>query len=206
MSREEVEKGREVWPPNIEKILSHYYKAEVLDPKDFMTYKDRARLFHVLRQHEKSKEEYQKWFNLGSQWEDEVTKEIEMREIEVEKKKRFKKITPWEYLEIYFAGDTKINPNTRGMKKKSIIKKMSSEKNKSKHHKKILRKRTTYIPFRQENPKKVFNANSDENEKMRLELNEKFGNNVDFKKIFPNLEINLKKLSDKKILEIIANL
>jgi hypothetical protein len=285
MSRDEIEQGRNIWPPDIEKILSHYYKAEALDPKDFMTYKDRARLFHVLRQHEKSKEEYQKWFNLGSGWEDEVTKEIEMRKIEVEKGKRFKNITPWEYLEKYFAGDTKVDPTTRGMKKKNILKKLDgnelkslgftekeiqktikqSDNNKhvnrnykegkifieeilssintiSENKEKVKKMREereaksanrwesstqvfkvddngnknkkflTENQYRKvksqiiEKPKKIFKTNTDENEKMREELIEKFIDDKYFKEIFPKLEINLKKISNKKILELIDKL
>ena len=248
MSRDEIEKGRKIWPPDIEKILSHYYKAEALDPKDFMTYKDRARLFHVLRQHEKSKEEYQKWFNLGTQWENEVTKEMELRKIEVEEKNRFKNITPWEYLERYFAGDAEADPTTRGIKKKNIKKKLDRDElkplgftgtNNDARWKKLLERRKleeksrkAWMDIKVENkensnkvvsnknknkyrkvksqiiekPKKIFKTKTDENEKMREELIEKFIDDKYFKEIFPKLEINLKKISNKKILELIDKL
>ena len=44
----EIKIAREIWPPDIEEILFHYKKAEIIDPKYYQIYKDRARLYYVL--------------------------------------------------------------------------------------------------------------------------------------------------------------
>lgn len=206
MSWDEVKKAREIWPPNIEKILLQYHKAEVIDPKYFIVYKDRARLFHVLGEHEQSKREYGKWLNLGIEWEDEVTKELELRKTELEYKKRFHKITPWEYLEKYLAGDTKVDPTTKGKRKNPKRKNPKREKSRANYSNKTHRKKSGKIIRIIQEPKKVFQTSTNDNKKMEQELIEKFGNNTYFKEIFPKLKNNLKKLSHKKISELIDEL
>ena len=43
-----IEKARELWPPDINKILECYKKAEEISPDYYLIYKDKARLFHGL--------------------------------------------------------------------------------------------------------------------------------------------------------------
>ena len=89
----EIKIGREIWPPIIEEILIHYKIAEDIDPKYFQIYKDRARLYYVLGEIEKSNQEYLKWRNLDSKWIEEVELELELR-----KKRSDKNIHPWNRL------------------------------------------------------------------------------------------------------------
>ena len=43
-----IKKARELWPPDINKILECYKKAEEISPDYYLIYKDKARLFHGL--------------------------------------------------------------------------------------------------------------------------------------------------------------
>ncbi len=207
MSWDEVKKGRDVWPPDIEKTLMHYYRAEYLDPKYFIIFKDRARLYHVLGENKKSMEEYQKWYDLGSSWRDEVTKEMGLRKEELKNHTSFKKITPWEYLQKYMSGDKEVDPYTKGKKKKSntIVDVEKQQRihsiNKIKKQKKITKK-----DFVVEKQKIIFQSHYNYNKEMEEEIINKFKDNEFFNEIFPKLKDNLKKLSDKKILELIENL
>lgn len=99
----EIKIARETWPPNVEKILLHYNMAEKINPKYFQIYKDRARLFYVLNQIEKSNEDYEKWRSLDTKWRNEVDIEIDLR-------KNFsnKNIYPWEKLKKYFEKDSEV--------------------------------------------------------------------------------------------------
>ncbi|MDF2427598.1 MAG: hypothetical protein OPY04_06720, partial [Nitrosopumilus sp.] len=99
----EIKIAREIWPPNTEKILLQYHRAEAIDPKYFQIYKDRARLFYVLNQIKKSNEDYERWRSLDTKWENEVDLEIDLR-------KNFsnKNIYPWEKLKKYFEKDSEV--------------------------------------------------------------------------------------------------
>ena len=100
----EIKIAREIWPPDIEEILFHYKKAEIIDPKYYQIYKDRARLYYVLGEIEKSKQEYLKWCNLDSKWIEEVDKEVNSRE-----KYRNKNIHPWVRLQKFLEyGEEKV--------------------------------------------------------------------------------------------------
>ncbi len=102
-SWDEIKIAREIWPPNIEKILFRYYRAEAKEPEYFQIFKDRARLYYVLNQIEKSNEEYGRWRKLDVKWEIEVDIEIDLR-------KNFsnKNIYPWEKLKKYFEKDSEV--------------------------------------------------------------------------------------------------
>ena len=108
---ENIEKAREVWPPNILKMLEYYDKA-IEERHDYaLTYKDRARLFFVLGDMQKSEENYQLWRKVEEEngqrgnsdkklikmVDDSITNELRIR-----KKGSFHKIHPWEKLKEYY--------------------------------------------------------------------------------------------------------
>jgi len=101
-----VKKAREVWPPNIKKILKFYDDAIKSDSNYYLIYKDKARLFYVLNDLEKSKENYLLWKKLGNEWNEEITKEMILRE-----EKNFYRIHPWENHREYFEKNSKKNKN-----------------------------------------------------------------------------------------------
>ena len=108
---ENIEKAREVWPPNILKMLEYYDKA-IEERHDYaLTYKDRARLFFVLGDMQKSEENYQLWRKVeeeNGQRGNPDKKLIKMvddsivNELRIRKKGSFHKIHPWEKLREYY--------------------------------------------------------------------------------------------------------
>lgn len=94
-----IKKAREVQPHDLEKILRYYDHAKNLDPNYYLVYKDKARLFFVLGEHEKSKENYQIWKKLvvkskvGRDEADRIEKEWKSRE-----RMSYYNIYPWERL------------------------------------------------------------------------------------------------------------
>jgi hypothetical protein len=213
MSWDEVKKGRDVWPPDVEKILMQYYRAEYLDSKYFIIFKDRARLYHVLGEYEKSMEEYKKWYELGGPWKEEVTKEIELRKNEIKNNRKFSKITPWEYLQKYMSGDKDVDPSTKGRRQKSFKNKPTTfedeikrQKRKEAHRKMRPVKKLKKETFIVEKPKIMFEFNYDEQKNMESELIKKISGNKMLEDIFLELKNNLKILSNKKIDELIKKL
>ena len=53
-----IEKARELWPPDINKILECYKKAEEVSPDYYLIYKDKARLFHGLERFDEAVANY----------------------------------------------------------------------------------------------------------------------------------------------------
>ena len=111
MSWEEVKKAREVWPPDIEKILEHYKKAEKIDSRYYQIYKDRARLFYILKEYEKCKKNYEIWKGLDIMWKDEVTREMTLLE-----QRNIHNVHPWQKVQKYLGGDTRIDPSKKSQK------------------------------------------------------------------------------------------
>ena len=54
-----INKGRNFGPKNEQKALECYEKAEELKPSYYLIYKDRAKLFHMLKKFEKAAENYE---------------------------------------------------------------------------------------------------------------------------------------------------
>lgn len=133
MSWEEVKKAREVWPPDIEKILEHYKKAEKIDSRYYQIYKDRARLFYILKEYEKCKKNYEIWKGLDIMWKDEVTREMTLLE-----QRNIHNVHPWQKVQKYLGGDTRIDPSKKSQKNKSV------KNNKRKNTVKIKKKITDY--------------------------------------------------------------
>ena len=42
---EEIKNARNIWPPNLDKILELYDKAEAIDPEYHLIFQDKARLY-----------------------------------------------------------------------------------------------------------------------------------------------------------------
>ena len=53
-----IKKARELWPPDINKILECYKKAEEISPDYYLIYKDKARLFHGLERFDEAVANY----------------------------------------------------------------------------------------------------------------------------------------------------
>ena len=53
-----IKKARELWPPDINKILECYKKAEEISPDYYLIYKDKARLFHGLERFDEAVASY----------------------------------------------------------------------------------------------------------------------------------------------------
>ncbi len=53
-----IKKARELWPPDINKILEYYKKAEEISPDYYLIYKDKARLFHGLERFDEAVASY----------------------------------------------------------------------------------------------------------------------------------------------------
>ena len=53
-----IKKARELWPPDINKILEYYKKAEEISPDYHIIFSDRARLFHGLERFEEAVANY----------------------------------------------------------------------------------------------------------------------------------------------------
>ena len=53
-----IKKARELWPPDINKILECYKKAEEVSPDYYLIYKDKARLFHGLERFDEAVANY----------------------------------------------------------------------------------------------------------------------------------------------------
>ena len=121
MSWDEIKKAREIWPPNIDKILDHFEKAEKLDPNYYQVYKDRARLFYVLKRYGKSNEDYERWRNLDEKWDEDIKNDLLFH-----KQSGHKGIYPWEDLQKYFDSGGKHKP-----KEKKRIKNVDQELNKN---------------------------------------------------------------------------
>ena len=121
MSWDEIKKAREIWPPNIDKILDHFEKAEKLDPNYYQVYKDRARLFYVLKRYGKSNEDYERWRSLDEKWDEDIKNDLLFH-----KQSGHKGIYPWEDLQKYFDSGGKHKP-----KEKKRIKNVDQELNKN---------------------------------------------------------------------------
>ena len=115
---ENIQKAREVWPPNIPKILAYYDKAIKERPDYPLTYKDKARLYFVLGDMEKSEENYKLWREIEAKNNKKVnldTKLIQMRdesitnELRIRKKGSYHKIHPWEKLKEYYDKNNEKN-------------------------------------------------------------------------------------------------
>ncbi len=133
MSWDEIKKAREIWPPNIDEILDHFEKAEKLDPNYYQVYKDRARLFYVLKRYGKSNEDYERWRSLGEKWDEDIKNDLLFH-----KQSGHKGIYPWNDLQKYFDGDTKVGTSKKNQKNKSV------KNNKRKNTVKIKKKITDY--------------------------------------------------------------
>ncbi len=118
MSWEEVKNAREIWPPDIEKILEHYKKAEKIDSHYYLIYKDRARLFYVLKEYEKCKKNYEVWKELDIMWKDEVTKEMTLL-----KQRNIHNVHPWQKLQKYLEGSIQSKSPKISQKNKLVKKK-----------------------------------------------------------------------------------
>jgi len=101
-----VKKARDVWPPDLEKILKLYDNAIAVDSSYYLIYKDRARLFFILNDLEKSKQNYLLWKGLDKIWDKEVQDEMKLRE-----KRAYYKIHPWENHREYFEKNHIKNKN-----------------------------------------------------------------------------------------------
>ena len=98
MTLKEIKLAREVWPPNIEKILEHYENAKKIMPSNYEIYKDKARLFYVLREYRKFHEEIKQWKKIADgKWSKYIEEEIDFLTTT-----NRSKITPWEHFERYF--------------------------------------------------------------------------------------------------------
>ena len=83
-----------------------YDNAINCDPNYYLIYKDKARLYYILNEHEKSKENYELWKKTDEIWENEVVKEQKLRE-----EKSFYKIHPWENHREYFEKESRKKKN-----------------------------------------------------------------------------------------------
>jgi len=93
MTLKEIKLAREVWPPNIEKILEHYKNAKKIMPSNYEIYKDKARLFYVLRDYRKFHEEIKQWKKIADgKWSKYIEDEIDFLTTT-----NRSKITPWEH-------------------------------------------------------------------------------------------------------------
>ena len=185
-SWDEIKIGREIWPPNIEKILFRYYRAEAIDPKYFQIFKDRARLYFVLNQIEKSNEEYEKWKQLDKKWKVEVELEMNLR-------KNFsnKNIHPWEKLQEFFNRDPETikrdttnsllsNRKKREESEKERREERRKKKNKKKRELEKERREESEIEYKKYNYRERLNPNF--NSKYYYELDEDYDSddNIEF--------------------------
>jgi hypothetical protein len=186
-SWDQIKIGREIWPPNIDKILFQYNMAEAIDPKYFQIFKDRARLYYVLNEIKKSNEEYERWKNLDGKWDIEVNLEMDLR-------KNFsnKNIYPWEKLKKFFERDTEIikkefkreegreNIRERGIREEEEIRNRREreerrriERRKERNRKKRERESMRRAEQRREG-RKTFEFNSESNEDFESDNNIEF--------------------------------
>ena len=75
-----IKKARELWPPDIHKILECYKKAEEISPDYYLIYKDKARLFHGLARFDEAVTNY----DLEIKKQQERYKNTEMKKSETE--------------------------------------------------------------------------------------------------------------------------
>jgi len=199
----EIKIAREIWPPDIEEILFHYKKAEIIDPKYYQIYKDRARLYYVLGEIEKSKQEYLKWCNLDSKWIEEVDKEVNSRE-----KYRNKNIHPWVRLQKFLEyGEEKVveKVNTNFELEKIRKKQRNKEKYERKKQSEIRRREEEKISSQKFignlNKKKIESITDEENNsdyEISLMYNDQFDFEIIVKDIKDGKEITKEIISKRR--------
>jgi len=99
-----IHKAREVWPPDLEKILEYYEKAEKINPDYYLIYKDKARLFYMLKKYEKCIENYELWEKAFPEDKWRISKEKNFR-----LENSLYNIYPWDKHYEYFEREKKIN-------------------------------------------------------------------------------------------------